>query len=301
MENITTIDELNKIIKHKTNKFIYFSNGTKMSKVEFNEILSRVREDRNIYLKTKTEELKNHINVEEVTLPLKDYKDSIYIKGKLEDFYKSNPGDLFYGCNGDNVMNHNGVFVEYDYETDSYIELKESPYLTTTQILDKVLDIVIASERTKDFLREDIERTRSRTKMIARDAAIRAYGKDFDDFKIRNTPDNGIKFIIQIKNDVFRMRFDPYGIVHNEHSEISDMFTDGWYTLNGGWMTINTENKTVILDRESGSYGKFKPDVAKKCAELIFNGKKLSTINKLYSYLFRIIGRRPYQYSIQTK
>lgn len=100
----------------------------------------------------------------------------------------------------------------------------------------------------------------------------------FDFSEYENT--KGTKFIIQSKyGDKTDVRFccDPYAIMDNYHSNISEAYSDqGYGTDNGGW--IKVYNKMVVLYARSGDYGKYHDKTAKEAVE------KLFPYHRIYSY-----------------
>lgn len=83
----------------------------------------------------------------------------------------------------------------------------------------------------------------------------------------------GIKFIIQQSTKgSYRLCFDPYQLVDNFHSAISDIYqSNEFYTINGGW--INMVDDKVILYSKSGDYGRYDDNIAIDCAKVLFPTK----------------------------
>ncbi len=83
--------------------------------------------------------------------------------------------------------------------------------------------------------------------------------------------DKGIKFILQEDYDGnnYRFRFDPYQMVTNWHSSLSQIHQHKTMrTVSGGWM-MTIENR-IILYSKSGDYGSYNNDKAIDAAEKIF-------------------------------
>lgn len=98
--------------------------------------------------------------------------------------------------------------------------------------------------------------------------------------------ENGIKFIIQIKKQnyrgaKYRLCFDPFEIMPNFHSALSDLYTldsfdwPNWKTQNGGWIKVIDD--TVVLYAQSGDYGVYDDEIAIECAKEIFPDKKIKS------------------------
>jgi len=89
--------------------------------------------------------------------------------------------------------------------------------------------------------------------------------------------DEGIKFIIQVnENEEHRFCFDPYQIMDNFHSNLSEIFRDKtYYTINGGWMKIIGEE--IILYAQSGDYGAYDDNIALEACKKIFPNKTIKS------------------------
>lgn len=98
--------------------------------------------------------------------------------------------------------------------------------------------------------------------------------------------ENGIKFIIQLnkekyKPNKYRLCFDPFEIMPNFHSALSDLYTldsfdwPNWKTQNGGWLKVIGD--TVVLYAKSGDYGVYDDEIAIQCAKEIFPNKKIQS------------------------
>lgn len=89
--------------------------------------------------------------------------------------------------------------------------------------------------------------------------------------------DKGIKFIIQeSEKEEHRFCFDPYQIMDNFHSSLSEIFrNETYYTINGGWMKII--NAEVILYAQSGDYGVYNDTIALEACKKIFPDKKIKS------------------------
>lgn len=110
--------------------------------------------------------------------------------------------------------------------------------------------------------------------------ALKVYA-EFEDLPMLwnyTSPINGTKFILQQK-EVFgkveyRLRFDPYQFVENEHVSLSLLFDiDGWRTISGGWLRTmcSDENElVVVLYSSSGNYGPYLDEIAIPAAEKVF-------------------------------
>lgn len=96
---------------------------------------------------------------------------------------------------------------------------------------------------------------------------------DFNNLPIlKNFKTNdAIKFILQENENenMCRFRFDPYQMVNNFHSSLSQIHQHKeMYTISGGWMRF-IENK-IILYGKSGDYGSYDSDKAVDAAQEIF-------------------------------
>jgi len=89
--------------------------------------------------------------------------------------------------------------------------------------------------------------------------------------------ENGVKFIIQEnEHGEYRFCFDPYKLVANYHSSLSDVYKDvNWYTINGGWLKVI--NNTVVLYSKSGDYGVFGNYIAVEAAKILFPNQTIKS------------------------
>mgnify|MGYP000871628130 CR=1 FL=1 len=116
--------------------------------------------------------------------------------------------------------------------------------------------------------REEHDKLKGIVRRVAREMYKDITKYDFSEFEHTK----GTKFIIQSKysdrNDT-RFCFDVYALMDNYHSNISEAFSDqGYGTDNGGWFKVH--NKTVVLYKSSGDYGKYDDRIAKEAAEKLF-------------------------------
>jgi len=137
-----------------------------------------------------------------------------------------------------------------------------------------ILDEPSAEQYAKWWREGNIEKDNLRKKLMTVGHKVYA---DLASLSILHTLqiDKGLKFIIQVtEDDQHRFCFDPYEIGSNYHSDLSEMYrTDGYYTINGGWLKI-IDNK-VTLYAQSGDYGVYNDDVALAAAKLIFPNKEI--------------------------
>ena len=110
--------------------------------------------------------------------------------------------------------------------------------------------------------------------------ALKVYA-EFEDVPMLwnyTSPINGTKFILQ-KREVsgkveYRLRFDPYQFVENEHVSLSLLFDiDGWRTISGGWlrtMCSDDHEPIVVLYSSSGNYGPYLDEIAIPAADKVF-------------------------------
>jgi hypothetical protein len=121
--------------------------------------------------------------------------------------------------------------------------------------------------------------------------ALKVYA-EFEDMPVLwnySAPINGTKFILQQKEVSgkveYRLRFDPYQFVENEHVSLSLLFDiDGWRTISGGWLrtTCSDENElVVVLYSSSGNYGPYLDEIAIPAAEKVFQYQGLLSYSNM--------------------
>lgn len=110
--------------------------------------------------------------------------------------------------------------------------------------------------------------------------ALKVYA-DFEDLPMLwnyTSPINGTKFILQQKEISgkleYRLRFDPYQFVDNDHLSLSLLFDiDGWRTISGGWLrtiTSDDHEPVVVLYSSASNYGPYLDEIAIPAADKVF-------------------------------
>lgn len=220
-----TIQELENSILRKTNKYVYFNDGTHMSHGEFHLLKNDLRQQ---YQQVLHSELENSQRLRVVLqTELKKLQDEI------EDLD------------------------------------------TEVQYAQYTKDQTLTTDWQASYYKEVEEHRNTRQSLYAMAAKVYA---DFDNMQVvrqLSAPGNGIKFIIQEHEDGrLRMRLDPYQLMSNAHSTLSEIFREpNWYTPNGGW--ICTRNKDIYLYGRSGDYGVFNDEQALNCAHKLFGKRRV--------------------------
>lgn len=150
-------------------------------------------------------------------------------------------------------------------EEDAYNYYTQIDY--TLHMIEQLKTTDQAKQYKEYWERAEEDKRKLRDKLVA--TARRVY-QNLHTIRDFETGDRGIKFIIQTNKDgnEYRFCYDPYQIMPNYHSELSEIYRDNdWYTINGGWMKI--EGNTLRLFGRSGDYGVFDKDIAMKAAQKV--------------------------------
>ena len=109
--------------------------------------------------------------------------------------------------------------------------------------------------------------------------ALKVYAEfeDLPKLYAYTSPINGTKFILQQKEVSgkleYRLRFDPYQFVDNDHLSLSLLFDiDGWKTISGGWLRTMTSDyePIVVLYSSASNYGPYLDEIAIPAANKVF-------------------------------
>lgn len=166
---------------------------------------------------------------------------------------------------------------EEDFEEPRYEEEPDyDPFLDDEEYYDAYEQEEPSYDQYKKWYeQEQKENTKLRSKLMDIAKALYSNLDKLDLSEYENT--KGIKFIIQSRyNDRTDTRFcfDPYAILDNYHSNISEAYSDqGYGTDNGGWVKVT--KTMVILYSKSGDYGKYSDNVAIKAASKIFPNRPI--------------------------
>lgn len=239
LTDFTAISTLEADVVKKTNRYVYFSDGTHMTYSDFHQLKNDIR---NEYARVHNEEFVNSVKTILLTKEsIKELNNEIKsLKDKLEDVQ------------------------ETTYELENSIQYEhfrqEQMGLANYQKM--------YEEEKKRY-----ERLNGRLDFHARELY-----KDFPNLPILSyfQEEQGIKFIIKESEDEidFKFFFDPYKLLANYHSALSDIFyVDGYYIKNGGWLKVIGND--VILYGKSGDYGVYEDEIAIKAAQVVFPGKNI--------------------------
>ena len=254
--NITAKIEAS-VIK-KTNKNVYFKDGSHMNRSDFHKVKQGLRKDEAIIHQS---EFKDSVGVMVVSMKnLDSIKSSIQVLEKgIEDNER------------------------IEYELDMQLQYSSVNLLNKPTYKD-LLDTIQKGNEKERELELSIKKLH---RVIYRNLAL------LPELDTMQVPAPGIKFIIQ-KNNLskeYRMVFDPFQLMSNFHSSLSNCFRDNDYgTVNGGWLVI-IGNK-VILFAKSGDYGVYDDDVALEAAKELFPNKEIfSHAGKSFSEIAHLYGQ----------
>lgn len=239
MTDFTAISTLEADVVKKTNRYVYFSDGTHMTYSDFHQLKSDIR---NEYAKVHKEEFTNSVRTILLTKEsIKDLNKEISsLRDKLEDAK------------------------ETTYELENSISFEHWQQ--------EQMGLANYQKMYKEE-KERYERLNSKLDVHARELY-----KDFPNLPILSyfQEEKGTKFIIKDSGDEtdFKFFFDPYKLLANYHSSLSDIFyVDGYCVRNGGWLKVIGND--VILYGKSGDYGVYEDEIAIKAAQVVFPGKNI--------------------------
>jgi len=242
MTKLTAISTLEADVVKKTNSYVYFSDGTHMSHSDFHQLKNDIR---NEYAKVHNKEFINSVKTILLTKEsIKELnKEITSLKDKLEDVQEES----------------------YNLESSISYEIWRMEQ--------------IGLRNYEKMYKEEKERYEKLSERF--DTHSRELYQDFPNLPILSyfQETEGIKFIIKDSNDEtdetdFKFFFDPYKLLPNYHSNISNCFyVEGYSVRNGGWLKVIGND--VILYGKSGDYGVYEDEIAIKAAQVVFPNKNI--------------------------
>lgn len=228
--------ELPSILK-KTNKYVYLSDGTHMNYSDYH----RLKQDNtNTMAIVHAKEFKN--SIQNIIIKKRELQEIKQIENQLEEQYYDAQNQVYF-------------------LKDSLKDSLEQPATDWEKLFRKEVE-------ARDKLSDKINKIAQAVYLDFESLSI------LKDFKF----DEGIKFILQENEDgnIFRFRFDPYQMVANYHSSLSQVHqARSIYTVSGGWIRFIDDK--IILYSNSGDYGSYDNDKAIEGAKQIFPNRIITS------------------------